>query len=64
MLSLNCLNAKEGATAAKRDLLINAGELIQDRYFEKYLGFKICYFGEEDLLLFPQEMRGCGFILS
>ena len=29
MLSLNCLNAEEGATAAKRYLLINA----KDRYF-------------------------------
>ena len=27
MLSLNCLNAKEGATAAKRLLFINAAEL-------------------------------------
>ena len=40
MLSLNCLNAEEGATAAKRYLLINAAELIQDRYFENNLGFK------------------------
>ena len=32
MLSLNCLNAEEGATAAKRLLFINAAELIQDRY--------------------------------
>ena len=35
--SLNCLNAEEGATAAKRYLLINAAELIQDRYFENTL---------------------------
>ena len=32
MLSLNCLFAEEGATAA--------AELTQDRYFEKILGFK------------------------
>ena len=31
MLSLNCLNAEEGATAAKISLLINAAELIQER---------------------------------
>ena len=37
MLSLNCLNAEEGATAAKRYLLINAAELIQDMYFENTL---------------------------
>ena len=35
ILSLNCLNAEEGATDAKRYLLINVAELIQDRYFEK-----------------------------
>ena len=29
MLSLNCLNAEDGATAAKRYLLINAAELIK-----------------------------------
>ena len=34
MLSLNCLNAEKGATAAKRYLILNAAELIQDRYFE------------------------------
>ena len=37
MLSLNCLNAEEGATAAKRLLFINAAELIQDRYFKNTL---------------------------
>ena len=40
MLSLNCLNAEEGATAAKRYLLINAAELIQDRYLESTLASK------------------------
>ena len=40
MLSLNCLNAEEGATAAKRYLFINAAELIQDRYFENNLTSK------------------------
>ena len=34
MLSLNCLNAEEGATTAKRNFFINAAELIQDRYYE------------------------------
>ena len=24
----------------------------------------MCYFGEEVMLLFPQEMKGCGFILG
>ena len=41
MLSLNCLNAEEGATAAKRYLFINAAELIQDRYFENTLASKL-----------------------
>ena len=41
MLSLNCLNAEEGATAAKRYLLINTAELIQDRYFENTLASKL-----------------------
>ena len=30
VLSLNCLMAEEGTTAAKRHLVINAAELIQD----------------------------------
>ena len=37
MLSLNCLNAEEGATAAKRHLIINAAGLIQPIYFENAL---------------------------
>ena len=41
MLSLNCLNAEEGARAAKRYLLKNATELIQDRYFENTLASKL-----------------------
>ena len=41
MLSLNCLNAEEGATAAKRLLFINAAELIQYRYFENTLALKL-----------------------
>ena len=41
MLSLNCLNAEEGATAAKRLLFINAAELTQDRYFENTLTSKL-----------------------
>ena len=41
MLSLNCLNAEEVTTAAKRYLLINAAELIQDRHFEDTLASKL-----------------------
>ena len=41
MLSLNCLNAEEGETAAKRLLFINAAELTQDRYFENTLASKL-----------------------
>ena len=69
MLSLNCLNAEEGATAAKRLLFINDTELTQDRYFENTLASKLkskglLPFGEKILLLFPQKMRGSGFIQS
>ena len=48
MLSLNCLNAEEGATAAKRYLLINAAELIQDRYVQNTLTSE---FGSKDMIL-------------
>ena len=41
ILSLDCLNAEEGATADKRYLLINAAELIQDRYFENTLASQL-----------------------
>ena len=41
ILSLNCLNAEEGATAAKRLLFINAAELTQDRYFENTFASKL-----------------------
>ena len=41
MLSLNCLNAEEGATATKRYLLINAAELTQNRYFENTLASEL-----------------------
>ena len=41
MLSLNCLNAEEGATAAKRLLFINTAELTQERYFENTLASKL-----------------------
>ena len=41
MLSLNCLNAEEGATAAKRYLFIIVVKLIQDRYFENTLTSKL-----------------------
>ena len=48
MLSLNCLNAEEGATVAKRYLFINAAELIQDIYFENTLTSK---FGSRVMML-------------
>ena len=68
MLSLNCLIAEEGTTAAERLMFINAAELTQDRYFENTLASKlkskVCYFGEEILLLFPQKTRDSGFIQS
>ena len=68
MLSLNCLNAEEGATTAKRLLFINAAELIQYRYFENTLASKLKSKGmllwRRDFALFLQEMKGCGFILS
>ena len=48
MLSLNCLNAEEGAKATKRYLFINAAELIQDRYFENTLTSK---FGSKVMML-------------
>ena len=41
MLSLNCLNAEEGATVAKRLLFKNAAVLTQDRYFENTLASKL-----------------------
>ena len=41
MLSLNCLNAEEGAIAAKGLLFINTAELTQDRYFENTLASKL-----------------------
>ena len=41
LCSLNCLNSEEGVTTAKRYLLINAAELIQDRYFENTLTLKL-----------------------
>ena len=51
MLSLNCLNAQEGATAAKRYLLINAAESIQERYFENTLASKL---KSKDMLLWSK----------
>lgn len=41
MLSLDCLNAWEGATAAKRLLFIHAADLNQDRYCENTLASKL-----------------------
>ena len=68
MLSLNCLNAEKGATAAKRLLFINAAELTQDRYFENTLASKLKSKGmllwRRDFAFFPQKTRGSGFIQS
>ena len=52
MLSLNCLNVEEGATAAKRYLFINAVVLIQDRYFENTLTSKL---KSKDMLLWRRD---------
>ena len=41
MLSLNCLNAEKGATAAKGLWFINTAELTRDRYFENTLASKL-----------------------
>ena len=48
IFSLNCLNAEEGATAAKMYSFINLAELIQDRYFENTLTSKL---KSKDMLL-------------
>ena len=58
MLSLNCLNVEEGATAAKRYLLINAAKLIQDRYFENTLTSE---FGSKDMILWK---GGSSFVFT
>ena len=58
MLSLNCLNAEEGATAAKRLLFINAAELIQDRYFENTLTSE---FGSKNMMLWK---GGSSFVFT
>ena len=58
MLSLNCLNAEEGATAAKRYLFINAAELIQDRYFKNTL---ISEFGSKNMMLWK---GGSSFVFT
>ena len=58
LLSLNCLNAEEGATAAKRYLFINAAELIQDRYFENTLTSE---FGSKDMILWK---GGSSFVFT
>ena len=59
MLSLNCLNAEEGATAAaKRYLFINAAELIQDRYVENTLTSE---FGSKDMILWK---AGSSFVFT
>ena len=56
MLSLNCLNAEEGATATKGYLLINSAELIQDRYFKNTLASKL---KSKGMLLWR---RDCAFV--
>ena len=48
VLSLNCLTAEKGATAAKRHLIINAAGLIQNINFENALTSK---FKTKDMLL-------------
>ena len=58
MLSLNCLNAEEGATADKRLLFINAAELIQDRYFENTLTSE---FGSKNMILWK---GGSSFVFT
>ena len=67
VLSLNCLTAKDGTIAAKRHF-INAVGLIQPKILAmpwiQNLSGKICYFGEEILLLFLQEMWDSGFVLG
>ena len=52
MLFLNCLNAEEGATAAKGLLFINIAELTQDRYFENTLVSKL---KSKDMLLWRRD---------
>ena len=52
MLSLNCLNDEEGATAAKRHLITNAAGLIQHTYFENAL---ISKFKSKDMLLWRRN---------
>ena len=51
--SLNCLMTEEGATAAKRHLIINASGLIQPIYFKNALTSK---FKSKDVTL---EKRFC-----
>ena len=58
MLSLNCLNAEEGAIAAKRYLFINPAELIQDRYVENTLTSE---FGSKDMILWK---GGSSFVFT
>ena len=58
MLSLNYLNAEEGATAAKRYLFINAAELIQDRYVQNTLTSE---FGSKDMILWK---GGSSFVFT
>ena len=52
VLSLNCLTAEEGRTAAKRHLIIHAAELIQTMYFENALTSK---FKTKDMFLWRRD---------
>ena len=52
MLSLNCLSAAKGATAAKKYLLKIAAELTQDRYFKNTLTSKL---KSKDMLLWRRD---------
>ena len=56
MLSLNCLTAEEGATAAKRHLNINAAGLIKHKHFVNASTSKL---KSKDMLLWR---RGIAFV--
>ena len=58
LLSLNCLNAEEGATAAKRLLFIKATKLTQDRYVKNTLTSE---FGSKDTILWK---GGSSFVFT
>ena len=55
VLSLNFL-------VAKRHWIVKTPRFNKPIYFKNILSKKVCHFGEEVLFLFPQEVKGCGFI--